>query len=81
MINSDHRVKNTSLYKTRYACSYTGIYRDKTMADYLMYIPNHDTQKTSSLDYNKRLKRLDTQQQNSKIFPKVDESANKKMLL
>ena len=52
------------------------------MADYLMYIPNDDTQKiTSSVDYNWRLKRLDTQQQNSKIFPKVVESANKKMLL
>ena len=51
------------------------------MADYLMYIPNDDTQKTSSLDYNKRLKRLGTQQQNSKIFPLVVESANKKKLL
>ena len=30
----------------------SGIYRDKTMADKFMYIPNDDTQITSSIDYN-----------------------------
>ncbi len=29
-----------------------GIYRDKTMADRLMYIPNDDTQITSFVDYD-----------------------------
>ena len=29
-----------------------GIYRDKTMDDELMYIPNNDTQITPTVDYN-----------------------------
>ena len=32
--------------------NYTGIYRDKKMADKLMYIPNNDAQITHSVDNN-----------------------------
>ena len=39
----------------------SGILRDKTLADKLMYIPNNDTQITPSVYYNYWLKRYDTQ--------------------
>ena len=58
-----------------------GIYRDKTVADKLIYIPNYDTQNTPSVDYNKWLKRLDTTNQNSIKVPKVVKLTYKKTLI
>ncbi len=56
------------------------------MADILMYIPNDDTQITPPVDYNKWLKRLDIQlnettNQNLLKVPKVAMPTNKKTLL
>ena len=53
-----------------------GIYRDKTMADKLMNIPNDDKQNHPSEDYNYWLERFDTQvnestNQNSLKSPKL----------
>ena len=67
-------------------CNYlleSGIYRDKTMVDKLMYLPNDDT--PLLYYYNLWLKRLITQQneptnQNSIKVPKVVKPTNKKML-
>ena len=46
----------------KYLYCYPGMKRDKAMAVKLMYIPNDDTQVTSSVYNNQWLKRLDTQQ-------------------
>ena len=51
-----------------------------------MYIPYYDTQNTSSVDYNKWLKHLNTQfneptNQSSIKVPKVVQQTNKKALL
>ena len=40
---------------------FPGIERDKTMANKLIYLPRVNTQNTPSVDYNKWMKRLDTQ--------------------
>ena len=40
---------------------------DETMADTLMFIPNGDTQIILSVDYNQRIKHLDTQQKEPKF--------------
>ena len=56
------------------------------MAMELMYIPNHDKKNYANEDYNKWLKRLDTQfnkstYQNLIKVPKVVKPRNKKTLL
>ena len=62
-------------------------FRDLTMPDKLMYIPNDDTQDFTSVDYNQWLKFFDTQfngptNQNSRKVPKnVNDPMNKKLLL
>ena len=63
----------------------SGIYRDNTMADKLMYILNDNTQNYPFRKLNFRLKRMDTKfykqtNQNSLNFPKFVKPTNKKTL-
>ena len=48
-------------FTTKIDSTVPGIQRDKKIVVKLMYIPNVITQITPSLDFNKWLKRLDTQ--------------------
>ena len=65
------------------SCFLTGVWRDKTMGDKFMYIPNDYRQDYPLIDNNLLLKRLNTQS-NEPTNPnsiKVTNVMNKKTLL